>query len=664
MAADPANSPSSGTSSKSSTRSDDLSDSAALLLFNEAVSLFEKRVKPTVDVPAVGRVCCLRWETTNTGGYATLKEAGELLKPVEDLLGVAASEWPQPLEVGHHREICRDAADRAWRMIHDAPDEVAHEPVLRMKINDRVLNRMEPMWRVERVLEHAIGERGLRQIWTPWRAARYRTVERPGMLRLNSPGHRIAAMLDRLQQKYNVAVHSLWPQRVVREKPKLWVAGAALSTVRAVKLTGRAIRDAVRPFPAGAVHAQGERPRLGFIVGGASPWYHSKPLLEACRDQFEPVVIAHDIFRNPSSYRVLQKSRTPFVPIDSQLSLPRTLSTLAANTVKAARLRRSLDRWRRQSDTLWRTEVAEELKADLQCLPELELYVQQLRAAIRRYDLKAVVSSNVLDSLLSAGGEACRSEGIPKICLQNTTAALIDQPIYADCDLYFAESEAMAQLMRSSGARGDVEAVGLPFYDELLKEAKAGGGALRAQFPELEGKKIISLIAAPSNHDYGPLLDPLLKMIWERDDVGLVIRLHPRSHPTQYQALGNKLRSLGKGGRVQDIPLAGFLADTDYMVATISSTTQSALVIGVRMFCWVPQEWRLYADEANQLRPEIENRWFDPEQVVAALRKALDDPQDDARWHALWRRFVARNMTGVDGRACERIVGRIRRLAA
>ena len=636
---------------------------AALLMFNEALPLFTQRKSSRAELPRLERIYCLRWETTPTGGYATLKESDEFHDAVHAVCGAPARPWPETLNVDVHRQICRAVADRAWRMLHASP--VANEPVMRMKINDRVLNRMEPAARIETLLRNAIHDWGLKRIITPWTADAYRTVERPGMLKLNSPGHRLAAMLQRLQEEFGLEIHSLWPERVRHERPKLFAAKAAMAGVRAVKLAGRAVRDKLRPFPAGRPSGNGDKPRLGFIVGGASPWYHTKPLFEASREEFEPVVIAHDIFRSPSAYRVLKESGTPFIPIDSQLPLTETFSKLASGVAKAKRLQRQLVVWGNREPSPDRNEAVEELRADLACLPELELYVDQLRAAIRRYDLKAVVSSNVLDSLLSAGGEACRAEGIPKICLQNTTAAFIDQPIYADCDVYFAESEAMADFMRQSGARGDVEAVGLPIYDELLGEAKQlGTGAIRNHFPELKGKRIISLIAAPKNHDYQPLLEPLLDLVMRRDDVGLIIRLHPRSHPTQYEELGRELKTLGKGGRMHHVSLAGFLADTDYMVATISSTTQSALVMGVRPFCWVPPEWQLYADEANQLRPEIENRWNDPGDVVSALENALDDELDDRRWRHNWRRFVARNMTGVDGRACDRILRRIRQLAA
>ncbi len=636
---------------------------AALLLFNEAIPLLQKQRATELSLESISQIYCLKWETTVAGGYAMVSPPHEFLPPVKKLLGVDAIAWPEDMSAQTHREVCRDVADRAWQMVHQAPAEIANHPVLRMKINDRVYNRMEPTARIERLLTSAIEDWGLRTIITPWVAHEFDTVERPGIMGMNSPGHRLAAMLARLRRRFGVAVEQLWPEQSKRESRTLFLARSALAVVRTSVLASRAIRDAAIPFPCGKLKPSSGLPKLGFIVGGAAPWYHTKPLVDACRGKFEPVVIAHDIFRNPTTYKLLKKSGAPFVPIDAQLSLGKSLRSLVRGAVRTRQMTKQLDQWR--DADVSRGESAAELKADFACLTELELYVDQVRAAIREYDLKAIVSSNILDSLLGAGGEACREEDVPMVCLQNTTAAYIHQPLYADCDLYFAESNAMADFMRESGARGRVEAVGLPIYDDLIHEARRSGkGAIRSCFPELAGKRIVSLIAAPRNHDYRPLMTPLLEMVKKRDDVGLIIRLHPRSEPNQYEQLGRELQAQGKGGRMHHISLASFLADTDYMVATVSSTTQSALVMGVRPFCWVPPEWRMYADEANQLRPEINNRWNDPESVVAALEQALDHPDDDKTWRETWRRFVGRHMTGADGSACERILKRIGQLAA
>ena len=641
-------------------------DAGALLLFDEALPFFHKKNSSALNVMPVKRLHCLRWESTPAGGYAMTLPVGEHLTEIGSLVGVPVSEWPVQLDAESHRRVCRKVSDRAWEMVSASPLAVRDDRVLRMKINDRVFNRMEPMARVEQLLEDAVHGWGLKHIIVPWTADRYDTVERPGMLGFDCSGLRIVSLLERLKRKFGVEVSQLWPGADSRQRRTVVYSRAVMASARVSVLAARAVRDAVRPRPVStpnSARAAPSLPQIGFIVGGAAPWYHTKPLVDRCQGAFDPVIIAHDIFRNPTTYKLLKKEGIPFTPIDGQISLADNLLTIARGVWKTAKMKRRLKQWMNE-DTATRREVAMELSADLNCVMELDLYVKQIRAAIRKHRLRAVVTSNILDSLLSAGAEACRREGVPLVCIQNTTAAYIQQPIYADCDLYLAESEEMAAFMRSSGAIGQVQALGLPFYDDLVEARTNASGTLRKLLPNIGEKKTVSLIGAPENHDYEPLLKPLMDMIRSREDTAMIIRLHPRSKPNQHEELGRELESSGKGGRVHHSPLAKFLGDSDFVVATVSSTVQSALVMGVRPYCWIPPQWRMYADEANQFRPEIQNRWNEPSNVVKALEHTLDHEQEQRDWIKRWNRISSKYMTGADGKACERIVNRLRQIAA
>jgi hypothetical protein len=304
------------------------------------------------------------------------------------------------------------------------------------------------------------------------------------------------------------------------------------------------------------------------------------------------------------------------------------------------------------------------LACDLASLPELELYVRQVRESIREFGLRAIVSANNIDSFLGASTVAAHSEGIPHICIHNTALERVALPAYADCDLYLAPSDSYARFMRSSGAIGRVEALGLPSYDSFVsRDASRNGGAVLRAYPHLAGRKLVGVTTQTAWIDFRPLLNALVDWAERRNDVGVVIKLHPRESPDAYADIVRRLESAGCGGCVHHVDLVDYLVDLQCLVAGASTTLFWAILNGVRPFSWQEPNIRLMAVGLEYLGPEVTDSSEDPGHLIQALSAALDDQGEWERWQARRQRFVVEHLTGADGNACKRILERIAELS-
>jgi hypothetical protein len=533
----------------------------------------------------------------------------------------------------------------------------------RLKANDRVYYRLAPLEKLEALLSRALQLPGRRTILIPWLADRYDLIERNGMLGLDAPGHQVVAMLDRLRQAHTFDVHELWPGSHRREPRRIVVGALAMAAARLGTLSSRRVRDLVNPFPAGRPGVS-PLPSVGYVVWGASQWASLSPLVDSGRDRHHPVVIAADIFRHPSSYRTLSAVQQPFVPVDSLLSVPATCGTLAqaivAQVTTTRRLRAAAARTR-DSDARERLLVP---TADVASLPELSLYIAQLRAAIRKYRLRALVSANNIDAFLGATTVAARAEGISHTCIHNTALERVPLPAYADCDLYVTDSNSYASYLESQGALGRVEALGLPTYDALASAAqKKGRGAVLTAFPHLAGRKIVGVTTQTSWIDFRPLLEALVTWSESQPDVAVVIKLHPRENGDAYADIVQRLEQSGRGGRLHHVSFPDFLCDCDCLVAGASTTLFWATVMGVRPFSWAEPNIKLMAVGLDYLSPEVTTAAETPAGVVAAVDRYIRgvDPGDD--WQGRRTRYLTEQLTGADGRACARILQRIDELA-
>ena len=623
---------------------------AIVVAFDSAMRYFKQGRPATLIGGGEGTFHCV--------GFPAATLDGPAVEAISQSLQVQAVPLDIQLTVPQHKEVYEEACARIREIESVSPLSPSETGLMTMKLNDRLAYRMIKPALLARVLEEAFAAGYPRRVVVPWLADEYGSVERPGVLGFNSPGHQVQAVLLRLQLRWNLQIESLGPELARAEKGTLRRARVAMSVARIGTLVARSVRDKIWPRPCGTVPVDvpASKPAIGFVVGGASCWYHLSRLHRASIDRFQPVVIAHDIFRNPSSYKTLLNQKVPFVPIGALTGVAATVTTLVHSELER---RKSVGRLSRQAHGggVLEREAAVERTADLESHGDLALYVRQLREAIRRFRLRAVVSANCIDSYLSAGSFACREEGIPHLVIQNTPHEEVRQPVYCDCDAYFAESEHFATFLRSQAAVGPVCAMGLPYYDELLEEAghRKQGPILQA-YPHLAGKTIVSLMTGDDHFDYTELIDAVMELIEERNDLALVVRLHPRASPDLFKSLGARLESAGRGGRMQHTALSGFLGDTDYLLTAVSTTAHWAIAMGIRPFAWVPADWTQIADEVRYLDPSVTTRSADSREIVAKLRTAITDPGDDCAWEARRRLFIDKHMTGADGMACGRIL--------
>lgn len=621
------------------------------MFYDDALRLIGTR--PAVDLAAdFDQIFCVGFPTTVPGS--------DLADRLSRAWGVPVAPWPHRLSEARYN----DAMLRATRVSHemeatDLPPQPGL-PVTRAGANFRTYDRIRPAMLLEILLGEALEECGDRaSLVLPWASERFDSLERPGMFGLDAPGHQFAPALHRIRRRHDVPVVELWPGQGRAERWKIPLQRALMSAARNGLLLARALRDRIRPFPAGPVGQDGgskDLPALGFIVQGASQWNSLRPLVRACAGRYRPVLLAHDIFRSPTAYRTLLASGEPFVPIDSLVGPGGTVASLARSAGWRWRALRPLRARSRAAEDVEEQERLGFLALDGELIPELALYREQVRSAIRKYGLSAVVSANIVDHFITGTTSACHEEGVPHVCIQNAAMHRIHLPVYCDSDLYLAESREQAEFLRSAGALGRVEAVGLPYFDELLATTREAGEVVMERFPEIRGKRVVVVTTQTELFDFRPLLEPLVSLAAERDDLAVIIKLHPRENPGAYADLGERLLRTGRGGRLQHEPLTAVLAAADFLVSVVSTTIQSAIIVGVRPFSWLMENVRTFADRVDYMRPEVTTSAGEPNEVIATLLRALDVPGEQSSWAERREEFLRRYVTGADGKSSERVL--------
>jgi hypothetical protein len=616
---------------------------ALLVLYDHAQRLLRAGVRPRRP-SGVREYLCL--------GAPTTVVPAEALQLASAALGAPVVPLPITLPPEDYRAAAASVAARASRIARMAPEADAGLPWAVAKSNDRVLYRLLPYALVEELLRRALRAGLGERVVVPWLADDFALVERAGLFDLDAPGHQFRASVDRLAREAAFSVEALWPKRVARERVALSAAHAAMTAARTSILLARNLRDQRRV--ADHATATSARPAIGLLIGGTSVWSSLRPLLPIIEERARPVLVAHDIFRNPSAYRALRAAAVPFVTVDSALSPPRLAQVLAGGLSKMSRIRRDLEA--RARDGRSAAEDLRVLAADAAAIPELEVYVEQIRATIRRHRLRALVSGNIIDAFLSATTYACHAEGIPHVCVQNAAFARIPLPVYADCDLFLAESERAARFLREHGARGEVAALGLPSYDELARRGR-DRRPLAKLLPIIGDRKVVTVTTQTSLVDVRPLIEALIARIERRSDAALVIKLHPREEPGAYRDLVEHVASRGLGGKVHHLDAIEVLAGTDRLVSVMSTTLLWALVMGVPPFSWIEPRMRLSVGSVDFMDPAVIPMFETADETAEAVLASLDRPDHD--WPRRRERFLAENVTGADGRASRRIVERI-----
>jgi hypothetical protein len=614
-----------------------------LIVFDAAAPLLRFRPR----APLVSRLYCL--------GFPTLQPEEHLRARLARSLGVPVERWPVEITSKDHVrafQLATERTERYARMVepHAEVDWVS------IKGNDRVVYRAKPVALLELLLDAALSSGLAHDIVIPWRTSQYDLVERSGMFGLDAPAHMLAAMLDRLAGRHAMKTHTLWQGVAAAERLAIAASVASMASARSAVLLGRSLRATIRPrVPLAASRGS----RLGFIIGGAPHWQNLAPLLRLAEERTpgQCVVYAHDIFRNPTAYRILQQDYPAFVPLD-QLVRPTALARLLFRSLRQrSRIARDLAERANGNASMSDKEGVLLLRGDADALPELEAFTAQLRAAIRRDRLGVVISANCIDSYLSATTAACHHEGVPHVCVQTAAVEHSPMPRLGDCDVYFADSKATAEFLLAQGAPARVMAVGLPYYDTLLARRRdKAPGVVRQSFPELAGKRIVGILTQTAVADMAPMIARFVEWAKGRDDVGVVIKLHPRESAGAYAELADDLRRAKRGGRIHQVPVVEFLADCSSVVSSTSATILWSLVMGVRPFSCLDVAGIVAIDALSFMNPRVTTRTANLDELIAAVEKDLVDGADHRAWKERHARFLQDFVTGADGRACERIL--------
>lgn len=624
-----------------------------LLLFDQAVSKLQStRVRPSLPA-GIDRLICL--------GYPTLSPSQSVLAAASQALGVPVTAWPDTLSETAMSGLLEELTARSRAMDGGLATESKSFPWPRLKANDRVFYRMRPLARVEALISMALAAGDSEDLILPWIGERFDLVERSGMMGLDAPGHQVTATVSRLRARHDFQLHVLWPDASRKERSQVARSRVLMTAARVATIAGRALRGALRPEPCGAIpQPDAARPTVGFAVWGVSQWSSLRPLVRAAEQRYRVVLIAADIIRNPTAYKTLRDAAEPFVPVDAILGPYSTVKLMLSSLIEQRKVEQSLRQRAEETTSVLEQEQLLVPAADVASFLELKVYVEQLRSAIRTHKLAAIISANNIDSFLGATTVAAHSEGVPHVCIHNTSLESVPLPAYADCDLYVTGSRIYADYLLDHGAMGRVEPLGLPQFDELIHASqRSEGGALVAKYPHLAGKKIVGVATQTEWIDFTPILTALIDWAGRRSDVAIVIKLHPREKATAYQHFVSQLESSRLGGCLHHVPLVEFLADCDCLVGGSSTSLLWSMLMEVRPFSWVTPNIKHMSFSLEQLDAEITSQFERPIDVVNAVAFFLDDPDDRPRWLNRRRKFLDELLSGNDGQACERILNRV-----
>jgi hypothetical protein len=585
-------------------------------------------------------------------GYPTLIPSERVLAELSDWLGCRVVP-PPALELKTYQGLYEKLSNmsRECEVVLGRAD--VSESWLMATASDRVTYRLAPVYKVESYITQCC-ERGAGvRLILPWHATRFDTVERPGLARLDAPGHELRIILDRLTSEGRVRLESLWGDQTRRERVVLGCARIANATVRWADRASRAVKGAGHGARlrkrATAISETGDG--IGFLVDGAATFQSLRPLLDSARNRgLRTVVLVREQVRSPTARLATEAAGEAFVPIDAFLG-PLSLAKEAASQIRIAhRVRRRLAVAARDGDV----ERARVLMADVPMLPFLGIYRKQIEAAICELGLRTIITANMVDSYFGTARDACRRHGIPLVGIQNGCNELIRFPRAPNCDLYFCESAKTAAFLRSGDTEADVRAIGLPYYDELVT-GRQGEPSLIDQMPWLAGRRIVGVTTQPDGVDLSPVLTKLVSAVETRPDLGIVVKLHPRQPADAYADLVSRLRGSGSGGCVQSMPIGTFLRGCHAMVSCFSSTVLWSIIAGVRPFTYIPATSRRVED-LSYMNDAVTFRSTDASAVVAEAINGVRDEDGLRDWATRRDRFVATTFDGVDGRACERIL--------
>lgn len=617
-----------------------------MILYDCSIKLF-KDTRIHHEIPkTVTKIYCL--------GYPTLSPDPKVLKLVEEALGIPVESWPFRLEHSEHQSVIKQISDRAKDGSFEY-DEMLQSTIdwITAKLNDRVYYRMMPMAIIEKLITIGL-ERGLGScLVLPYIAKEYNLVERSGMLGLDAPGHQIVPTIERIRDRFSITITQLWPGMEKKEKIIIPISKALMALARVGILFSRSIRDAFSFHPMKHVFSNSCKPNIGYIVQGVSQWDSLKTLIAKSHSKFNCHIYVQDILKNPTAYRTLKKQGQPFTSINALLSPYLTIKILLKSLFTMWRIEKYLRKTIGYNRKLREKKLL--LQGDLQALPELALYAEQLRCTIMRDKLKLVISANIIDSMLSVTTQICNEFRIPHICIQNASYEKIPLPVLADANLYFTESRNLADYLIASGGHGQIHAVGLPYYDELIEFSQKSQAKVSKENNQ-DSKIVIGVLTQTELINFSPLIEKLLLFAKERTNIEILIKLHPRESQNAYGKFVLELKQLGIGECVQHIPVAEFINKCDIVVSSSSTALLWAIIIGRRTFSWLEKRWSFLAEELDYLNPDITLSFEDPASVISAIEATIDGKEEGISWHDKRKLFMDYYLTGADGHACERIL--------
>lgn len=602
--------------------------------------------------------------------YLLWPSVGAEVKPIRDdllerlswLLGTEVRMWEWTLDAGEvagcYREMCDDSAtiDRAVEANGLRIDGFDWS---RAKANDRVLVRMAWPYYVRHSLWKAVRSMTPEVLIVPWRARRFGVIERSGFFGFYAVAQSLFHILNSFEETFGIRIESMWPARASHESVQKALASVAMTTTRCAVLFGRSLRDAWRfrerdlPRPQNAA--------VGFIVTGMSCWESVRPLL-AQNASYEPVVLQDDIFRSPTAYRALVNDRVPFVPMHSLISPLEMLSCLVSFFVRRFRLKRSLRRklvLSMDSSDLKRTELTEYALRDADSLVELLVFRKELGRAIQKYRFRAIVTANILDSFLSVGTATAHEHALPSLCVQNAAHPLYPIPVPADCDIYFAASRRLAQCIADGGSPARVVTVGLPSFDEIVGRRETGqtGGGIRERFPSLQDRLIVTIVSQAGVFDPVPLAEKLIDVA--TDEIGIIIKVHPREAPERFRRIASQLDARGLGTVLHRENFVDVISETDVLMSSYSAGMMWSLAMGIPTVSILPGYLRHIPDSVDYMSPSLVKYFSDIDEAAVWVSGLRRDCPELRQHRAMLDERVPELLAGMDGHASSRIVREI-----
>ena len=327
---------------------------------------------------------------------------------------------------------------------------------------------------------------------------------------------------------------------------------------------------------------------VAIIIRAQSEYWTVKPLLNQLKkDGFNPIIIQDDLIKNPSSKKTLDNDAAEYISIHDDISFFHIIYYWLKYSFNFFFAKYHIARLAKTDDVdsilaevfLNRRFYPTWMSSTLHSLPEISLFEKEVKAILKKYNVKFLITMDMVDQWSAVIGNIGRELGVKSLIIQNTVLddIIYFKPVASD---YIAVSgrHSKSLLSRSGVDKSSILDIGLPIFDDIFKHSTMHTGMINEQC-----NIVVATQPFVQEFDFNRQLICDLVDILDKYNkkITLIIKPHPRESSEKYQLLVKTIECSNVSIVVNNLDNILLLAkDCDIFISRTSTAIQSFILLG------------------------------------------------------------------------------------